>query len=330
MDVGDTGPGVTLLQHLLATKETGVFDAQTRKAADEFQTQQGWEPSGVGPMTWDRLDNHEGSPGNRPNLRLGYRGPGVRLLQKILGVSETGYFGQATLAAVTAFQKLQGWAPSGVGPDTWKALDVVEEQRVKGVADKMGVLADPASPTRATWHSSGPGKDTTDPDRLPSGYLTNFAAWASAKKEDKTFTVGPATVINCWEMVLYSAYKNKTITWAKIHEIYTYAGPHGWYDELAARLSARAATWDRATKTPTPKRGDIVMFDGASHVALATGSGTHIYSFWPPPDVSFLAGGTPDRVKDTTIEDLLPTCDAINARSGSPPCVVTVGSPSAW
>jgi peptidoglycan hydrolase-like protein with peptidoglycan-binding domain len=324
MDVGDTGPGVTLLQHMIGANETGVFDAQTRKAVDEFQQQQGWKPSGVGPMTWDRLDNHEGTPGNRPNLRFGFRGPGVRLLQKVLGVSQTGFFGKKTLDAVTAFQRLQGWAPTGVGPDTWRALD----QTV--VANEMGVLSDVAHPLRATWHSSGPGAKPGNPGRLPSGYLTHFAQWASAATEDPAFTVGPATVINCWEMVLYSAYLSKEITWAKIHEIYTYAGPHDWYVELANRLSATAVTWDRRTKKPAPKRGDVVMFDGASHVALATGSGTHIYSFWPPPDIAFLAGGTPDRVKDTTIEALLPACDAVNASTGNPPCVVTVGSPSVW
>ena len=161
MDVGDTGPAVTLLQHMTGAQETGVFDAQTRKAVDEFQKQQGWQPSGVGAMTWDRLDNHEGTPGNRPNLRFGFRGPGVRLLQKILGVSQTGFFGKKTLDAVTAFQRLQGWAPTGVGPDTWRALD----QTV--VANEMGVLSDVADPLRATWHSSGPGAKPGNPGRLP-------------------------------------------------------------------------------------------------------------------------------------------------------------------
>ena len=54
------------------------------------------------------------------------------------------------------------------------------------------------------------------------------------------------------------------------------------------------------------------MFNGADHVALATGvtdaAGTHVYSFWPPPDTAFaavdykkpgkgkgLAAGTPDK-----------------------------------
>lgn len=123
LDVGDSGPGVALLQRMLGATETGVFDQQTRNAVDRFQRQQGWDPSGVGPETWNRLDHHAGAPGQRPNLVAGDRGPGVRLLQQMLGVSETGFFGPATRQAADAFQRAQGWDPSGVGPLTWAALD---------------------------------------------------------------------------------------------------------------------------------------------------------------------------------------------------------------
>ncbi len=194
MDVGDTGPGVKLLQRLLGVIETGTFGQMTRKAVDRFQKQQGWDPSGVGPMTWDRLDNHAGTPGNRPNLNAGDRGPGVRLMQHILGVPETSVFDVATRSAVDAFQKKQGWTPGGVGPMTWAELDK-ERPRVE-VADRMATMADPAAPTRAVWHPSGNNKDATD-----------FSAWAMAAAEDPAFTVSPTTVINCWEMVLYSAWK---------------------------------------------------------------------------------------------------------------------------
>ena len=120
---GDRGPGVRLLQSGLGVKETSVFDAATRKAVDRFQHQQGWDPSGVGPDTWKALDNHAGKPGSRPNLYAGDRGPGVRLLQSGLGVKETAVFDAATRTAVDDFQRRQGWAPSNVGPDTWKALE---------------------------------------------------------------------------------------------------------------------------------------------------------------------------------------------------------------
>lgn len=123
LDVGDNGPGVSLLQRLLGATPTGYFDAQTRQAVDRFQRQQGWDPSGVGPMTWAAIDGHEGQPGRRPNLVEGDRGPGVALLQRFLGVKETGYFGAATRKAVDLFQRSLGWEPSGVGPMTWAALD---------------------------------------------------------------------------------------------------------------------------------------------------------------------------------------------------------------
>jgi peptidoglycan hydrolase-like protein with peptidoglycan-binding domain len=123
MDVGDTGPGVTLLQRLLGANQTGTFDAQTRAAVDRFQRQQGWDPGGVGPGTWAAIDGHEGTPGHRPNLVEGDRGPGVALLQKLVGVEPSGYFGGATRKAVDVFQRAQGWEPSGVGPMTWEALD---------------------------------------------------------------------------------------------------------------------------------------------------------------------------------------------------------------
>src|ERR1700748_1630614 len=34
LDVGDSGPGVVLLQRLLGANQTGAFDAQTRRAVD--------------------------------------------------------------------------------------------------------------------------------------------------------------------------------------------------------------------------------------------------------------------------------------------------------
>ena len=59
-----------------------------------------------------------------------------------------------------------------------------------------------------------------------------------------------------------------------------------------------------------PIRGDIVFFDGAAHVALATGTRdgtgrTQVLSFWPPPDIVIYSEGTLDKVKLTTIEQLV-------------------------
>lgn len=92
-------------------------------------------------MTWAALDTHPGAPGHRPNLVEGDRGPGVRALQRMLGVTETGSFGPATRTAVDAFQRSQGWKPSGVGPMTWAALDKVTPGKSQpGQADPMQVI----------------------------------------------------------------------------------------------------------------------------------------------------------------------------------------------
>ena len=57
-------------------------------------------------------------------------------------------------------------------------------------------------------------------------------------------------------------------------------------------------------KKPKLKKGQLVFFDGASHVALATGKGDQILTFWPPPNTKFKAGGTVDDVKTSTISAL--------------------------
>lgn len=139
---GDTGAGVTLLQDLLGVKESGVFDGGTRAAVDRFQSQCGWAPSGVGPMTWDYLERHAGAIGARPNLSAGDCGPGVKLLQKLVGVAQTSVFDQATRKAVDAFQRGQGWEPSGVGPQTWAKLDAL---------GSSGKLFDLESNPDGTW-----------------------------------------------------------------------------------------------------------------------------------------------------------------------------------
>jgi hypothetical protein len=73
-----------------------------------------------------RSTEDEGSPGHRPNLDVGDTGPGVTLLQRLLGVSAKGTFDGPTRAAVIALQESRPAlrpATGGVGPLTWKVLD---------------------------------------------------------------------------------------------------------------------------------------------------------------------------------------------------------------
>ncbi|EMI55320.1 tlde1 domain-containing protein [Rhodopirellula sallentina] len=54
---------------------------------------------------------------------MGDEGPHVQLVQKLLGISSDGKFGNGTQTAVKAFQTKSGLTADGiVGKDTWKAL----------------------------------------------------------------------------------------------------------------------------------------------------------------------------------------------------------------
>jgi len=119
---------------------------------------------------------------------------------------------------------------------------------------------------------------------------------------------------NCWEMVLFSAYRVGALSEAALKGFYTRAKaqmaktkdvmdfPRTLEKELRGSV---VQTYDPADKdSPRPLRGDLVIFkEAASHVALATGrmvgGQVEIVSHWPPPDGLHT-------VKTTTIEALLP------------------------
>ncbi len=158
---GDRSEAVSTLQYLLAyiavfdssvppIPVTGFFGPQTRNAVTAFQSGRGLEADGiVGPITWDAIYNaYRGIILSQPEVTFantptpfpgtflvrGSQGEDVRVLQENLNTvasvwneitapSVTGYFGNATQAAVEAYQSLEGIEPNGiVGPITWTAL----------------------------------------------------------------------------------------------------------------------------------------------------------------------------------------------------------------
>ena len=177
------------------------------------------------------------------------------------------------------------------------------------VADEMGSLVG----KEATW--------------VPSGNLnTNtFTTWAKAKSESEAPPVKSTTMINCWEMVLLSAYRTGAITWKWIHELYNKNPSDGitWGSLLPARMvSGNIHNYNITTKKPNINRGDLVFFNGAEHVALATGDGEKVYTFWPPPGKKSFSN-TIDEVKIETITDLV---NYMNSTWGGP-TKVTFGKP---
>jgi peptidoglycan hydrolase-like protein with peptidoglycan-binding domain len=171
LEVGDQGPAVELLQRMLGVFPVdGIFGPQTQGAVKAFQNgTPGLGPAttgGVGPRTWAALDARpapkmptgplEGTPGHRPNLTEGSRGPAVRLLQRRLDIINDGIFGPKTKQAVMDFQNarsaLRPATTGGVGPGTWAALDSDPDNCLLA----FDVIVDPAR-TAAT---PGPGGRT--------------------------------------------------------------------------------------------------------------------------------------------------------------------------
>ncbi|WP_183564883.1 eCIS core domain-containing protein [Mucilaginibacter sp. SP1R1] len=164
--------------------------------------------------------------------------------------------------------------------------------------------------TTMVWRGSGPHSGT------------DFQLWASAATETPFPAVTSTTVMNCWEAVLLSAYRSGALPWSSIHRIYVSLPTADW---VGAMSRGTLNTYRIPGPSTPPQRGDIVFFNGIAHVALATGTGSQVYTFWPPPNTPFTAGGTTDRVKVYTIEDLVTWW---TAHMGSTP-VVQFATP-AW
>lgn len=152
--------------------------------------------------------------------------------------------------------------------------------------------------------------NTTAAVNNPSQLPTEFGRWVLAGGPEPDALSGS---INCWEMVLFGAYRGGFITFARIQQIYNLA---------VANVRARTAqsvgdtvetelrrgnqnTFDPTNAdSPEPLSGDIVIFQRAAvHVAISLGtknaSGEHeVLSLWSQPNNN-------SHVQRTTIEALL-------------------------
>ena len=151
----------------------------------------------------------------------------------------------------------------------------------------------------------------------PSQLQSDFGKWLLAGGPEPDPMTGK---VNCWEMVLFSAYKGGFTPKARLEAIYNEgarqirAGTRQYMgDTIEAELRRGNEYILKAgdPDSPEPLPGDIVIFTKAKdHVAISLGtkdsSGRHkIISHWPPPD-------NKPQVKETTIEELLPSVTAGN------------------
>ena len=157
------------------------------------------------------------------------------------------------------------------------------------------------------WVPFRTGTAVSDPSKLDS----DFGKWILAGGTEPDAGTGK---VNCWEMVLFSAYKGGFTSKARIDAVYNEAvkqvkaGTRSFVgDTIEVELRrGKEYVLDLANpKSPEPLPGDIVIFTNAkNHVAISSGtkdgSGRHkIISHWPPPDGIY-------KTKETTIEQLLP------------------------
>jgi hypothetical protein len=157
----------------------------------------------------------------------------------------------------------------------------------------------------------------------PRSAASEFTRWMLASGSEPSARTGR---MNCWEMVLLSAFRAGYISEGSLRGIYTRSvlamrgrhGPMGFPRNLEQELRSGAEhTYNPAVaNSPRPLRGDLVIFgEAATHVALATGrligGQVEVVSHWTAPD-----GDT--HTKLTTIEALLPSTPVRVAKFWSP------------
>jgi hypothetical protein len=146
----------------------------------------------------------------------------------------------------------------------------------------------------------------SDPSKLQS----DFGRWMLAGGAEPDPATGS---VNCWEMVLFSAYRAGHTSKARLKGIYDEAVKQiksgarklmGETVEIELRGSKENILDVGNPDSPEPLPGDLIIFtNAANHVAISLGSkdgtGRHnIISHWPPPDGAYTT-------KQTTIEELL-------------------------
>ena len=167
-------------------------------------------------------------------------------------------------------------------------------------------LRDEAQDTRgALWRAAEQGMAVTGAEKglieagrtltwVPSGPVKQGAALGKDNhfvrflNDGTTFDLSnPGTTLNCWEAILLSAMLGGLLD-NGTSLIRLYEDPQR-FDKLLTQALVSGAGRPYRPNAPlgTPVRGDIVLFSGLDHVAIATGrndsSQTEILSFWPAP-----------------------------------------------
>jgi hypothetical protein len=213
----------------------------------------------------------------------------------------------------------------GKPTETANALWQAAEQGM--AADGASGIAD--SGTVWTWVPSGPFKQPLQPgsDNSFVKFLDDFFGDGELELDTEAVT------LNCWEAVIVGAIRGNVITnGSSLIQMYE-KGHDAFNTQLVqALVSGSGRKYRPGQLLATPTCGDIVLFAGLNHVAIATGQhdnvGTEVLSFWPAPAIranQFGRNGTRTPMLRTTIE-AIGAWMVVNMPDDKPP-KVRFGSP---
>ncbi|MBT1690649.1 hypothetical protein [Dawidia soli] len=224
-----------------------------------------------------------------------------RLIARLTGAGYTQGQAEALLPLHNNVDELIAWAPiilrqigDGVAINAQLISNV---RRQVGTADKIEELQQISGGTNLTWGQQ-------------NGPLTGTAMgrWILDNTNLEPNPVGGN--MNCWEVVMFSAYKMGYLTWQDMHDAYARdialqggdVNGEGINNYFRARIRGGNVqrTFDRNdVHSPKPLKGDIVLFkDAEEHTALATGTevanSPEVFSLWDRPNYDYLQRLTVD------------------------------------
>ncbi|MDD4797311.1 MAG: peptidoglycan-binding protein [Eubacteriales bacterium] len=195
-------------QGYLKGRADGVFGTATLAAVKAFQKAKGLTQDGaVGTATWNKLMEKTNA-----TLKFGAQGTAVATLQKALiekkylTGSADGKFGNATLAAVKAFQKANGLTADGtVGAATWAKLNNSSSSGGSSSASgtrgtlRVGAQGDDVKTLQQKLANKGYLKGSAD-GKFGNGTLAAVKAFQKAMNVKQDGVVGPTT----WALLMFS------------------------------------------------------------------------------------------------------------------------------
>jgi peptidoglycan hydrolase-like protein with peptidoglycan-binding domain len=151
---GLAGEPVKVLQAKLGVAADGIFGPGTEAALKEYQKKHGLAVDGVaGPDTFSQMGLYE-----LVLLAPGTVGEAVKKLQKELGVTADGIFGQGTQKALREFQAKNGLDADGLaGPATLAKISGFKEMTAEVVKKSEagpGAATPPAGAAPGTTHTA--------------------------------------------------------------------------------------------------------------------------------------------------------------------------------